>query len=122
MRRSRQQVGAAGEATAAAELGRQGLRLLDRNHRTREGEIDLIAQDDDCLVFVEARARRSARMGTPEESITPRKQSQLIALAEGYVAAHGWSGPWRIDVVAVQMDAAGRVQAVRWIPNAVEGR
>ena len=116
-----QELGALGERLAANELERRGMKILERNHRTREGEIDLITRDGDCLVIVEVRTRRGSRFGTPEESVTPAKKVRLIALAEAYVAQAGWKGPWRIDVVAVQMTGNGRLHRINWVPNAVGG-
>jgi len=118
---NRKELGAHGERLAERELTRQGMLILERNHRTREGEIDLIASDGDCLVIVEVRTRRGREFGTPEESITPAKKARLIALAEAYVAQADWEGPWRIDVVGVHMDPHGHLEQVNWLPNAIEG-
>lgn len=118
----RQRLGAWGEKVAERELVRQGLEVVERNHRTSEGEIDLVARDGDLLVIVEVRTRRGGpAYGTPEESVTPAKQARLIALARAYVAEVGWTGPWRIDVVGVHADRQGRLQGVNWIPNAIQG-
>ena len=70
--RSRQRVGQAGEDAAAALLADQGYTIVERNYRTRMGEIDLIAEEDGVLCFVEVKARRSARLGHPSEAVTAR--------------------------------------------------
>lgn len=114
-------LGAWGEELAARELTRRGLTILGRNHRTREGEIDLIAQEGSCLVIVEVKTRRGTGFGTPEEAVTPGKQEKLIALAQAYVAEAGWEGPWRIDVVGVHLDGRGRLERFNWLRSAVEG-
>ncbi|GIW11653.1 MAG: YraN family protein [Chloroflexi bacterium] len=105
----RQRFGTASEALAARWLEQAGLRILARNVRYPEGEIDLVAEEQGVLVFVEVRARQSTRFGTPEESLTARKQARLRAAAERYLAAHGQSEvDWRIDLVAVLSDRSGR--------------
>lgn len=118
---ARQRLGRAGEQLAAEELVRRGLTVVDRNWRCQAGEIDLVARDGECLAIVEVRTRRGQGYGSPEESITPAKRERLIALAQTYVAAVDWRGPWRIDVVAVEMDKAGRLLRMTHLPNAVEG-
>ena len=101
-------MGAWGEALAAAYLQRQGYAILEQNYRCPEGEMDIVAQQGEALVFVEVRARRSAAMGTPEESVTPAKQRRLIAVAQRYLAEHpGASQEWRIDLVALRGGAGG---------------
>lgn len=92
------------ERRAAAFLRRRGYRLLAVNYRTRWGEIDLIARQGRCLVFVEVKGRRTLRFGTPEEAITPRKRRRLINTACHYLQQHPWTGPIRFDVVALDRD------------------
>lgn len=95
------------ERTVAERLDGDGWTIVARNWRHRLGELDIIARDGDALVFVEVRSRRGVRFGTPEESVDARKRARLAALAGAYVAESGWSGPWRIDVVAVNVAADG---------------
>jgi putative endonuclease len=83
--------------------------------------VDLVARDGDCLVVVEVRTRRGRALGTPEESITQAKQARLITLADAYVEDCDWSGYWRIDVIAVEMDWRGRLLRVDHYENAVTG-
>ncbi len=122
----RKATGARGESAAAEHLRRQGYRIAGANWRCRAGEIDLIAEDGPSLVFVEVRTRRSARAGSAEESVTRTKQRRLIALAETYLAwqeaaGRPWTGAWRIDVVAIRLDARGEVLELNHLINAVEG-
>ena len=83
----RKALGGQGEDLAAAYLGQQGYDIITRNWRVRAGELDIVARDGDWLVFVEVRTRRIERgasvpaLGSPEESVTPRKQLQLVALS-----------------------------------------
>lgn len=118
---NRQQLGQLGELLAAAELERRGYTILARNWRCRHGELDLVTRDGDTLAAVEVRTRRSAAYGSPEESLTAAKLIRLAAAAQTYVQTTGWNGPWRIDVVAIVIDARGRVARMTVIPNAVEG-
>src|SRR5687768_10310553 len=103
----RRGLGAAGEADAVAHLLRAGYRILERNLRTRFGELDVVAQDGDCVVFVEVRTRRSRAMA-PEESVTPAKRRRLAGLGMRYLQEHGLEdADWRIDVIAIEQDAGG---------------
>jgi putative endonuclease len=110
-----------GEDLAARRLAADGYEIVARNWRCEVGEIDLVAQDGDDLAIVEVRSRRGKAFGTPEESITQKKQARLVALAEAYVQATDWPGNWRIDVVAVEMDGRGRLLRVDHYENAVTG-
>jgi putative endonuclease len=119
---SRREVGATGEKTAESFLKRRGYKILERNVRSRYGEIDIIAREDRCLVFVEVRTRRGSEFGTPEESVTSAKRGRLVALAESYLQSlEKMPSSWRIDLVAVELDREGRTSTVRHIENVVEG-
>ncbi len=98
----RQRFGEAGEDAAASLLERSGYRIVARNHRCRRGEVDLIAEKGELLVFVEVRTRATAAFGGPEETVTPQKQRRVIAAARDFLAR--WRGPERgarFDVIAV---------------------
>lgn len=110
-----------GEELAARHLSVKGYQIVARNWRCETGEIDLVARDGAGLAIVEVRARRGRAFGSPEESITPAKQARLVDLAEAYVQAEGWPGPWRIDVVAIEMDRRGRLLRIDHYENAVSG-
>ena len=73
------------------------------------------------LVIVEVRIRRGTRFGTAKASVTRAKQNKVRLLAESYVQASGWQGPWRIDVVAIQLDAQGRMVERSHVRHAVTG-
>jgi putative endonuclease len=117
----RQGLGRRGEDLAAQHLQAKGFKILARNWRCESGELDLVAQDGDGLVFVEVRTRRGRSWGTPEESITPAKKERLIVLGEAYVQAGDWLGDWRIDVVAIAMDRHGRLLRLDHYENAITG-
>ncbi len=119
---NRRSLGAFGEAAAVAYLCRQGYTIRERNWRCSLGELDLIAMHGDQVVFVEVRTRRTAPHASPEESIIPRKQERLIALAYTYLEVQqlATTVPWRIDVISIIVDRSGRVLSMNHIPNAIE--
>ena len=104
----RRATGRHAEAAAAAFLEAQGYTILTSNYRSPYGEVDIIAQQGDTLVFVEVRAKRSLAFGTPQESLTPAKRQHLIATAQHYLQEHNLSSPWRIDLVTVEFPQRGR--------------
>jgi len=112
-----------GEDLAVRYLQEHGYLIRGRNYRySNVGEVDLVAERDGRLVFVEVRTRRGDAYGTPEESITPAKQARLAEVAQAYVQEYNWSGDWQIDVVAVELTRSGHLSRVTHLPNAVEGR
>jgi putative endonuclease len=116
----RSALGRLGEQCAADYLTRAGYRLIARNWRCRLGEIDLVALQGDQFVFVEVKTRRGRGQG-PEESVGPAKARRLQALACAYLEAAGVldGAAWRIDVVAVEIDGAGRLLRLEQIESAV---
>lgn len=123
----RKPLGRLGERLAVEQLQRQGWQIIARNWRTRRGEIDAIARDGGWLVFVEIRTRRAGRdgaapyLGRPEDSVTPRKQLQLVHMAQAYLFEMPWAGPWRIDVVALELGADDSVVRLTHYRDAVGG-
>jgi putative endonuclease len=106
-------LGRAAEDLVARALAGQGWRILERNSRTRTGELDIIALDRDVLVFVEVKAGRSgARNGpdSPAHKVGPRKQARIRRLAREWLAAgrapSGVAG-YRFDVVGVSFGGDG---------------
>jgi len=117
----RQEVGKLGEKAAQKFLKKRGYRIRETGFRCRHGEIDIIAQQKDCLVFVEVRTKSNLEFGTPEESITQAKKERLIASALTYTATHQNLPPlWRIDVIAIELDDRGKVERIAIIENAIE--
>ena len=114
----RSRIGRSAEIAAAAELGRRGYRIITSNYRCRYGEIDLIANDGDSLVFVEVRCKRNTAFGTPAESITPAKQRKLIITAQHYLQMIGSADiNGRFDVVEV-VSVDGKLHVSQIIQNA----
>ena len=98
----RQTLGKSGEDRAVAELQRRGYAILARRYRTRYGEIDLVADDDGTIVFVEVKARDTQDYGGAAAAVTIRKQRRLASMAVDYLARHHLTTrPCRFDVVAI---------------------
>lgn len=97
-------VGTAYEKAAGVYLETQGYRILEYNFRNRRGEIDIVARDGRCLVFVEVKYRKDDRAGNPLEAVDYRKQRSICRTARYYLMAHhlGMDTPCRFDVVAVE--------------------
>jgi len=112
-------IGEAGENAAVAHLRARGWRLLERNARTRWGELDVVALDGATLVFVEVKARRGAGPQVAElalESIGPRKRIQVRRLARAWLAAPTSPVGYReirFDAIGVSIGASGRASAIR---------
>lgn len=108
--------GNAAEHLAAAFLQQHGLKLLESNYRCRFGEIDLVMQDGNEIVFVEVRLRSNAYFGGAGASITPGKQQKLTRTAEHYLMRHG-TVPCRFDAVLLDTLASSNLT---WLKNAFE--
>ncbi len=111
-------LGKEGEDRAARFLAGRGYTILERNYRTQNGEIDLIALHRGDVVFVEVKTRTSDAFGAPELAVNPQKQRRMIKAALGYIKYKKlYQMPCRFDVVAITA-AAG--QEVELIENAFE--
>jgi putative endonuclease len=113
----RHALGLAGEEAAARHLEAMGLRVVERRWRCRAGEIDLVAEDGDVLVFVEVKARGGDGYGSPAEAVNPRKRHRLATLASWYlVERKAHDRPCRFDVVEVVPHPSG--DEIRHLPDA----
>ena len=102
MTHQRQLLGLVGEDLAARALESRGYAILERRYRTDRGEIDIVAEDGETLVFVEVKARADQEFGTAAECVTPAKQQRVARMALEYLASHGAGGrSCRFDVVAI---------------------
>lgn len=100
----RKELGIRGEEAAASYLRRAGLRIEATNWRTSSGEVDIVAWEGPDLVLVEVKTRRSDRMGTPEEAVSPSKQRRLVRLARAYLASSEATPRLvRFDVVSIRV-------------------
>ncbi|MBR9981915.1 MAG: YraN family protein [Desulfatitalea sp.] len=111
----RHRYGQSGEQLAVAFLEANGYTILERNFRTRLGEIDIIARHKGVLVFVEVKARRSRRHGDPKWALTPAKQRKISMTALVYLKRQGSTQVRaRFDVVTVQrIDGRPQVELIR---------
>jgi putative endonuclease len=121
VRDDRKPLGDFGERLATAHLQAKGYRIIDRKFRLREAEIDLIAIDGDQAVFVEVRTRRGAYPGMAALSITRTKAKKMLMAVHFYLERHPDVAdmPLRIDVVAIELGADGKVSQIHHIEDAV---
>ena len=107
--------GKRGEELAAAYLVEAGYRIIERNYRCLFGEIDIVAEEGETLVFVEVKSRRSDAYGDPQLAVGPQKQKKISRISVHYLAdRHLRHRPARFDVVAVKLLPAGhRIELIR---------
>lgn len=117
MKAARIVLGQKGEAIAAEYLTQRGYRIIERNCRTKLGEIDIVAHDGQTLVFVEVKTRSQGAPVHPIAAVDSRKQRKLRQLAESYLLKHGLSErEVRFDIVCVLEGNKG--QDVEHLTNA----
>ena len=110
-----------GEGVAARFLQEKGYVLVATNYRCRWGEVDIVAQEGEELVFVEVRTRRGVEFGTPEESVTVAKARKLVATAQEFLQEHGQNhASWRIDLIAIRSDGDRQVRNIAHLLHAVQ--
>lgn len=110
MSRSKLDVGREGEKRACKFLRKRGYRILERNCKTKLGELDIVALHGDVVSFVEVKSRTSADFLPPEASVTASKRRRLVRLAKAYLARAGLSSYCcRFDVVSVTLTEDGSV-------------
>ena len=110
--------GAQAEASAASYLSAQGWHITTRNFRSRFGEIDIIAELDDNLAFVEVRYRQNTRFGQPYETVDVRKQEKLIKTAMIFLQQHPKlvKKACRFDIISMTREH----KSIEWIQHAFE--
>lgn len=100
----RKKLGKTGEDLAASYLTNLGYTLIDRNYRVRGGEIDIIAEHESTLVFLEVKTRSNTKFGSPLEAVGPAKQKQIIYTAQHYLQCHDlFERDIRFDVLGILM-------------------
>lgn len=111
---NKRKIGAEQEEKACAFLQGKGLKILERNYYTRQGEIDIIAKDTSALVFVEVKYRKGLSSGLPQEAVDHKKQRRISRAAAHYLSFHRlpFFTPCRFDVIAICDEE------IVWIPNA----
>jgi putative endonuclease len=111
MTQARRALGLDGEDTACRTLEARGYHILSRRYRTRFGEIDLVARQGACIVFVEVKTRRGGSFGDPAAAVTVEKQRRLTMMAADYLARYRLErAPARFDVVGITLDGAARAR------------
>jgi putative endonuclease len=112
-------LGNRGEQLAAEHLKKQGARVLARNARSSSGELDLVVEHQGDIVAVEVKTRVEGQPALPEEAVGYVKLQRLKRLITEFAVANGYEDrPWRIDVVAVEVDARGKVQRLDHVRDA----
>lgn len=114
--KSKKAIGDNAEDNACNFLKREGFTILERNFRSRNGEIDIIAHDRNTIVFVEVKYRRSTTHGEPYESVTRNKQEKIIKTALYYLQGHSKFSDMncRFDVISIHQEN------IDWLKNAFE--
>ena len=112
-------IGTRYEELAANYLTRQGVCIIAKNFRTRNGEIDLVARDKSYLVFIEVKFRKGTTAGSGAEAVNLRKQKTICRISDFYRARFGYreSTPVRFDVVECAADTSGEAN-LTWFRNA----
>jgi len=93
--------GKQGEAQAEEYLKGKGYEIVERNYRYKRSEIDLIARQGNTLIFVEVKARSSARFGNPEEAVNHKKKQNILEAANQYIYEKNWLHNIRFDIIAL---------------------
>ena len=111
---NKRQMGTERESQASEYLTERGMRIVERNYRNRQGEIDIIGYHENYLVFVEVKYRSGDKKGSALAAVTPQKQRQICKVADYYRYLHKipMATMVRYDVVAIQGDE------INWIQNA----
>ena len=114
-------LGARGEQLAVGKLENEGYRIRDRNWRVLEGELDIVAEDGNTIVFVEVKARTSKRFGLPEEALTRKKRLRLIKAALAYLDAHQiFETNWRFDFIAIEWSSRGELRRIEHFVDVIQ--
>ena len=118
----RQKLGAWGESVARTYLAANRFDIVAQNWRCARGEIDVVALRDETWHFIEVKTRRGRTRGSPEEAITPRKARQLLPTALLFLSQHDLDEvAWQIDLIAVELDPAGKLLRCELIPDFIQG-
>jgi putative endonuclease len=117
MKQFNRQTGMFGEEAAANLLQEKGFKILQRNFGTKFGEIDIICQNKEVLVFVEVKTKTGDMFGEPWEMIDQHKIKQIKMMADVYLTTTKWQGQCRIDVVGVWLDEGGNINKLNHWEN-----
>jgi putative endonuclease len=119
MTTAKQSLGRWGEELAVKYLSENGYTIVARNYHTKHGELDIIAQKDDLIYFVEVKTRSNSAYGFPEEAVTPRKQSHMMMAAESFFKSHPMGfETWQFDIIAI-LKRTGQEAEIVHIQNVI---
>ena len=108
-------IGKRGEAIARQYLAQRGYQIVATNFQTRFGELDIICQKDQTLIFVEVKTRTSFKLGFPEEAVLPKKFSHLLKAMAEFQSRQALERPVRFDVIAVVILPGQKAKVKHWI-------
>lgn len=115
----RSNLGQLGEEIAVNYLTQKGFKIRERNYRCLLGEIDIIAEDQETLVFIEVRSRRGTHFGLPQETVNWAKQQRIRKIANHYLKVKGvWRMNWRFDVIGILFDEKSEIKSIELICDA----
>ncbi|MBE6008713.1 MAG: YraN family protein [Lachnospiraceae bacterium] len=109
------QKGDLGESLAAEYLIKKGYSIIGRNYRIRNAEIDIIAEKDGTIAFVEVKYRKNNALGTPAEAVNYAKQKKIISAALRFIAENGDDNDYRFDVCEVTPYGINHIENAFWI-------
>lgn len=117
---NKREIGKQKEQQALEFLQKKGYRILCQNFRTKVGEIDIVAKDNNTIVFIEVRSRGYDTLGSPEESVDRRKQSKIIKVASLFLSTYTQEyESVRFDVVAIVNDKIVHIENAFWVDSVV---
>ena len=111
------QMGAWGEELAAAYLREKGYVILERDWHSKHRDIDIIAQQNDCIVFIEVKTRRNSDFGDPLQAINYRKQKNLRLAINHYIHYRKFDNPWRFDVITIVGELGSKMPEINHIED-----
>ncbi|MDD3887825.1 MAG: YraN family protein [Patescibacteria group bacterium] len=112
-------IGNLGEKLACNHLKKLSYIILDKNFRSRYGEIDIIAKDGEAIVFVEVKTRTNLEYGQPQEAVDFFKLKKMAKTIYNYISLNNIRGAVRIDVVAINLDMTKRKARLRHFKDAL---
>lgn len=111
-------IGNLGENASAKYLKKKRYRILDRNYKTKFGEIDIIAEKNDVICFIEVKTRRNKQYGEARDAVDIYKQRKIISVAEYYIMSKKYDKSCRFDVIEVYLSGTDEVDKIEHIENA----
>lgn len=117
---TRRKLGAYGEKLAVSFLRRRGCKILATNFRSGKNEIDIIIGTDQEIAFIEVKTRSSSFYGLPEFAVNRRKLLGIINCASDWMLDNDYRGPWRIDIVSVEINRIEAKAHIKWFKNSGE--